>query len=769
MVGTPSSQGSAEVIARGTNSYTNTWSDSSSISTIESAWTQWNNYPSVVRIGNFVYCFQRLIHHGGARIVTYTLIDIVPDPNDPTRLGDNVAYPYITSTSPSVDRVLTGYNTEETVSEKSFVLDVENKEHLGYQSGATQDRTYGGYFQTSYSTYEKVLLSFTDGSVSSARVSRTSSGSDPERLYGWGGVNYLKQADGSYYTTNAFQYIHAPVFDYNQFVTLYGSEADWSLPKTTSFKWLFESGDASYPLVYTTNRQLPRIPFTIQTPTSNTATQYKDTDVVEEFDQFTVGAAAFVLGSLDVTKCKFDINTKAIEEALADVKNTIAGAIDSTGLLEIKKKAEGFRDALVANLPQIPEILNLSDIVSSLDLSDLNAVKLFKEKYGALVDDIDALIDKIKLPDFDICSLFNIEGVVDASGNVKKKDSGVRSNNPNKSPEEPPRNTEVPQIGASQPISNDIGLTKENSEAALKYIASQWELVIAPFGVGYDFDLAQSVIASARKKLREFYQSFQGEKEITSQALNDSIRQDYIDRRLKRRVGRYYRGDAVVGFDIYEEEDLKRDTEMIEEILNQIDEYIFTDEMIQNYRVLSIADPKDYTRTTDTPQEPNTDGDIVSEPVSSVKGSKGNVTDDFKNATRNKPIQSALRSILEQVSAETETSIVIYSAGQDPKGTPNARRTGSIRHDNGYAADIRIYKDDRRLTALRSSDHEDLTEIVKSLKKAGIGSVGAGPGYMNGNLHVDIADRVGQGQALTWGAGGRSANTPSWLRTAFYG
>ena len=38
---------------------------------------------------------------------------------------------------------------------------------------------------------------------------------------------------------------------------------------------------------------------------------------------------------------------------------------------------------------------------------------------------------------------------------------------------------------------------------------------------------------------------------------------------------------------------------------------------------------------------------------------------------------------------------------------------------------------------------------------------------MNGNLHVDIADRVGQGSSLTWGAGGRSANAPSWLRKAF--
>jgi hypothetical protein len=40
--------------------------------------------------------------------------------------------------------------------------------------------------------------------------------------------------------------------------------------------------------------------------------------------------------------------------------------------------------------------------------------------------------------------------------------------------------------------------------------------------------------------------------------------------------------------------------------------------------------------------------------------------------------------------------------------------------------------------------------------------MGAGPSYMGGvAVHVDIASQ------MTWGAGGRNANTPGWLTTAY--
>ena len=147
-----------------------------------------------------------------------------------------------------------------------------------------------------------------------------------------------------------------------------------------------------------------------------------------------------------------------------------------------------------------------------------------------------------------------------------------------------------------------------------------------------------------------------------------------------------------------------------------------------------------------------------------------NVVYSLGDATRNKPIQPKLARIIQNVSAKSGYKIVVYSGGQVSKadgGVDGVNRTGSNRHDNGYAADIRVFDGSTRLSAENSSTFDRLSKFVKLLQSEGIESVGAGPGYMNGNLHIDIAASVGQGPATTWGVGGRGANTPSWLKAAF--
>ena len=143
-----------------------------------------------------------------------------------------------------------------------------------------------------------------------------------------------------------------------------------------------------------------------------------------------------------------------------------------------------------------------------------------------------------------------------------------------------------------------------------------------------------------------------------------------------------------------------------------------------------------------------------------------NVTYELAGKTRNQPIQRKLAKILEEASAQTGYKIVVFSGGQDVKGQ-GTRRTGSTRHDRGYAADIRVYDNGTRLSSEVSAHHEKLANFARLLKGLGMESFGSGPGYMSGNHHVDIAISAGQGQATTWGVGGRSANTPSWLRKAF--
>ena len=145
---------------------------------------------------------------------------------------------------------------------------------------------------------------------------------------------------------------------------------------------------------------------------------------------------------------------------------------------------------------------------------------------------------------------------------------------------------------------------------------------------------------------------------------------------------------------------------------------------------------------------------------------QGDVTYELAGKTRNQPIQPKLASILQQASANSGYKIVVFSGGQDVKGQGN-RRTGSTRHDRGYAADIRVYDNGTRLSSENRAHHVRLAIFATMLKQLGMESFGSGPGYMGGNHHVDIAISAGQGVATTWGAGGKSANTPSWLKRAF--
>jgi hypothetical protein len=153
----------------------------------------------------------------------------------------------------------------------------------------------------------------------------------------------------------------------------------------------------------------------------------------------------------------------------------------------------------------------------------------------------------------------------------------------------------------------------------------------------------------------------------------------------------------------------------------------------------------------------------------SGKGS-GRVTyaPGFQGKTRNKPIIPQLMSILQQAAAATNVDLVITSGGQDPQGTPGARRIGSTRHDRGRAADFQIISDRRVIDSNKASDIPLLETFVKSLKTAGIRSVGMGPGYMGGNvMHADISTPE---VATVWGKDTTRANAPTWLvRAMGYG
>ncbi|QZN98548.1 hypothetical protein [Chenggangzhangella methanolivorans] len=103
----------------------------------------------------------------------------------------------------------------------------------------------------------------------------------------------------------------------------------------------------------------------------------------------------------------------------------------------------------------------------------------------------------------------------------------------------------------------------------------------------------------------------------------------------------------------------------------------------------------------------------------------------------------------------------VFSGGQPGKGS-GLPRVGSTRHDHGMAADVFFSKDGRRLDWANPQDQPIFQDIVSQARANGVTGFGAGPGYMQrGSMHV------GFGSPGVWGAGGRGANAPGWLREAY--
>jgi hypothetical protein len=131
-----------------------------------------------------------------------------------------------------------------------------------------------------------------------------------------------------------------------------------------------------------------------------------------------------------------------------------------------------------------------------------------------------------------------------------------------------------------------------------------------------------------------------------------------------------------------------------------------------------------------------------------------------QGATRRLPVNDKLLNALSFL-PELGVTMEVFSGGQPGKGSGLAR-VGSTRHDHGDAADVFFYKDGRRLDWSKPSDIPVFQEIVRRSRAAGVSGFGAGPGYMQpGSMHL------GFGKPAVWGAGGKGANAPQWLREAY--
>lgn len=131
-----------------------------------------------------------------------------------------------------------------------------------------------------------------------------------------------------------------------------------------------------------------------------------------------------------------------------------------------------------------------------------------------------------------------------------------------------------------------------------------------------------------------------------------------------------------------------------------------------------------------------------------------------KGAVRSQPLDPKLANALSYLK-DMGLTAEVFSGGQ-PETGPN--RTGSHRHDDGGAGDVRFYKGDKMLDWANPDDVPVFQQIVQRGKAAGLTGFGAGPGYMSpGSMHL------GFGTPAVWGAGGTGATAPTWLKAAFNG
>lgn len=128
---------------------------------------------------------------------------------------------------------------------------------------------------------------------------------------------------------------------------------------------------------------------------------------------------------------------------------------------------------------------------------------------------------------------------------------------------------------------------------------------------------------------------------------------------------------------------------------------------------------------------------------------------------RSLPLRPDLANILTWAAQQAGVDTVRVFSGGQPSSGP--RRTGSHRHDGGGAGDIQLFVKGRPVSYLDPAGRAIFSRFVTAASAAGATGIGAGPGYMGGKNSI----HVGFGPPAVWGAGGRSANAPDWLRVAF--
>ncbi len=132
---------------------------------------------------------------------------------------------------------------------------------------------------------------------------------------------------------------------------------------------------------------------------------------------------------------------------------------------------------------------------------------------------------------------------------------------------------------------------------------------------------------------------------------------------------------------------------------------------------------------------------------------------------RDRPISKELEVVLQRAGSAAGVDKIFITSGGQPGTT--GKSTDSTRHNGGRAADLQLLVNGKVQTFSDSQASRTVTKFVTAAAAHGATGIGAGVGYMGpATLHIGFGLNVADRSKLTWGAQGRSANAPAWLRQA---
>ena len=406
--------------------------------------------------------------------------------------------------------------------------------------------------------------------------------------------------------------------------------------------------------------RLSKYPYAFEEPSESLFRDVAGDTTGDGVDDSAIAVAALTaiaLPSLDVSKCKLDINTKALDDSFSSLKDSLLGAVDTSGLSALASKASELKDSLLSNLPELPEFPDFASQFASLDFNNPVDVAALKDKWGNIVSGIDGMLDKAKFDpaNLDICSVKDIKAEVQEDGSYTQVVVPPPVEVPREKPKEIEKTTVKVEEAIEKPQSTSetkFGVNPKLAEAGKAQYLFSWKKLGQDSEVLSKFDLIAIEAAFERRielrrdsdytefkrrvseklPLKELAKYIDDEavmaRELfhaTTQRYMLSKAQQYVSNHILQYAGFYYNteelptyprfldtlfnesafprlGQIFLQYDaayaVYSQSDLDKNLAFASLINSKIEEYIWQKDIVKDFAIRGIVHPRENTNLT---------------------------------------------------------------------------------------------------------------------------------------------------------------------------